>query len=153
MTTTFPLRAQLRHCLAVCAVAGILFVESSGQHRAEEPRSPPQREAARVKDEKNIDDFIQLKKLNEPEGKFVASRYSLKLMKPVPLRQLLDSDVVPRILAIGATIKFRILAADAAKEWGAKLGPSPPTVVSLSKDEFTFEDEIVFSIYFPSAAS
>jgi hypothetical protein len=101
----------------------------------------------------NIDALIKLEKLTEIEEKFVPTRYHLELVKPVPLRQLLESDILPRLLAIGAKVKFQVVSAEATKEWDAKLGPSPAAVVGVSKGEFTSEDEIVFSVYFPSAAN
>jgi len=139
---------------SACGILALLVIGCVNENRGQELQRP-QNEKQRPNGEKrpNIDAFVRLEKLTETESKTVATRYRLELVKNVSLSRFLASDIVPRILGIGATVKFEVVSAELAKELATRIGPSPtPVIVAASKREFTFDDEIVFSVYYPSAA-
>ncbi len=143
----------LASCGTACVVVGVFVLGCSVQHRAEDPGTQKDKEEMQTIEKENIDAFIKIEQLTEIEDKRVHTRYRLELLKPVPLQQLLESDMVHEILAIGATVKFQILPRRAADEWEKKHRTLYAVVVGVSKGEFTCEDEIVFSVIIPSARS
>jgi len=135
--------STLTSCLVASVLSSLLVLGCS----------PKQREEMKTVANKKTDSFIKLEKLTETEDKTAPTRYSLKLNKPFPLKEMLESGIVPEILAIGASVKFQVLSGEKANEWRKKIGSSPATIVGISKEEFTFADEIIFSVYFPAASS
>jgi hypothetical protein len=151
-------KSGTRVALVLASAFGILtllVIGSVDENRGQESqRQQNEKQGPNTEKRPNIDAFVRLEKLTETESKTVATRYRLELVKSVSLSQFLASDIVPRILGIGATVKLQVVSGDRAKELAKRIGPSPtPVVVAASKGEFTFDDEIIFSVYYPSAAN
>ncbi len=154
-------------CGMVFAVVGAFALGYFAQNRAEAPATPQNKEESQTAapampkskeesqtvEKQNIDAYIKIERLVKEEVFGVSTPYSLVLVKPVPLRLLLESKIMLEILAIGAKAKFQLASHEEKKEWYKKIGKSGPLVVSVSKGEFTSQDEIVFSVYYPGVAN
>jgi hypothetical protein len=101
-----------------------------------------------VGEETNSEDFFQIVTITENPRFGEVTQYELQFHKPMPLKQFMESNILGRMIAIGAIVELRRSTVPEERD------PSlmhDTVFVESNKTQFKFKDKVVFFVSLPGA--